>query len=372
MATTLRRSALTFWMIGAGVPAGAISTIHPLDTTPGTTDLNDAPLLVGRTMTDPASRISFTTQSVSSSGVVVSVREGVAPSAPGSFSGTASDTPSAQLAWSAATDNVAVGSYRITRDGGIVASPAADATTWADSNVAFGATYLYAVAAVDTSGNPGPSVSASVTMPAAPVPPPAPGADPSTAPAPPAPPDPTPPPAPDSQTPSVPDPISADPSTTTVRLTWGAAVDDVGVAGYRVTRDGSPVATVGGTGWTDSGRAPRTTYVYTVSAVDAADHVSVAAAVTATTTADTVRPSSPRSFRRVSRSGRYVTFAWRAATDNVRVVRYKIFRVGRATAVASTGSTRIRIPAARGARYYVRAIDAARNRSAPSATIRGR
>ena len=36
MATTLRRSALIFSMMGSGVPAGAISTIHPLDTTPGT------------------------------------------------------------------------------------------------------------------------------------------------------------------------------------------------------------------------------------------------------------------------------------------------------------------------------------------------
>ena len=39
MATTLRRSALTFWMIASGTPAGAISTIQPLDTTPGTVSL---------------------------------------------------------------------------------------------------------------------------------------------------------------------------------------------------------------------------------------------------------------------------------------------------------------------------------------------
>ena len=39
MATTLRRSALTFWMIASGTPVGAISTIQPLDTTPGTVSL---------------------------------------------------------------------------------------------------------------------------------------------------------------------------------------------------------------------------------------------------------------------------------------------------------------------------------------------
>ena len=35
----MRRSALSFWMIASGTPAGAISTIQPLDTTPGTVSL---------------------------------------------------------------------------------------------------------------------------------------------------------------------------------------------------------------------------------------------------------------------------------------------------------------------------------------------
>jgi outer membrane biosynthesis protein TonB len=383
---------------GTASPTNTPQATELLDTTPATADLNDAPLLVGRTMTDPVSGLSFTTMSISSAGVVVRVREGVAPSAPGSLSGTATDAPSAQLAWSAATDNVAISSYRITRDGSLVASPAADVTSWTDGNVAFGATYAYGVAAVDTSGNVGPATGTSVTLPAAPDPTPAPSAAPSAPPDPTATPDPaatpspttpppdptptpppptpdptpTPPPGPDTQTPSVPDPISAAPSTTTVRLTWGAATDDVGVAGYRVTRNGTLVATIAGTAWTDSGRTPRTTYAYTVTAVDGAAHVSDAAVVTATTKADTVRPSTPRSFHRVSRSGRYVGFAWKAATDNVKVVRYYIYRVGRSTPVASTASTRIRISAAYGARYYVRAMDAAHNKSYASSRVRGR
>jgi chitodextrinase len=385
---------------GTASPTNSPQATELLDTTPATTDLNDAPLLVGRTMADPVSGISFSTMSISSAGVVVRVREGVAPSAPGSLTSTATDTPSAQLTWSAATDNVAVGSYRVTRDGSLVASPAADATSWTDTNVAFGATYAYTVAALDTSGNTGPTAGSSVTMPSAPVPTPGPSADPSAAPDPsasaapdptpapdptqtPAPtampdptptptPTPTPPPGPDTQAPSVPDPISAAPSTTTVRLTWGAAVDDVGVAGYRVTRNGALVATIAGTSWTDLGRTPRTTYAYTVSAIDTVDHVSDAAAVSATTKADTIRPSSPRSFRRVSRSGHYVTFSWKASTDNVRVVRYYIYRVGRATPVGSTTSTRIRILTTYRAYYYVRAMDAAHNKSLLSTRVRGR
>jgi chitodextrinase len=132
------------------------------------------------------------------------------------------------------------------------------------------------------------------------------------------------------------------------------------------------VATVAGTTWTDTGRTPRTTYAYTVSATDAADHASDAVAVSATTTADTVRPSALRHLHRVKRSGHYVTFAWMASTDNVRVVRYIVYRVGRATPVARTTSTRIRIHTTYGARYYVRAVDAAGNRSPVSARVRGR
>ena len=383
---------------GTASPTSSPQATELLDTTPATTDLKDAPLLVGRTMTDPVSGISFTTMSISSAGVVVRVRERTAPSAPGSFSGTVTVTPSAQLTWSAATDNVAVGSYRITRNGGLVATPAVGARAWTDSSVAFGATYTYAVAAVDTSGNVGPTTSTSVTTPSAPRPTPGPSATPSAAPTPaptptarptaapplastlvptatPAPtptPVPTPRPSPDLLAPSIPNPLSATRSTTTVRLTWGAAIDDVAVSGYRISRNGVVVATATGTTWTDSGRAPRTTYAYTVSAFDTAGHVSKASVVSATTTADTARPSTPRLFHRVSRSGHYVTFAWKASTDNVRVVRYYIYKVGRATPVARTTSTRIRIHTAYGARYYVRAVDAAGNRSLVSARVRGR
>ncbi len=307
---------------------------------------------------------------------------------------------------------MAVASYRVTRNGTLVASPGGGSTAWTDPNVALGATYTYALAAVDTSGNTGPAASVTVTMPAAPGPTPAPTADPSASPEPsttPGPPGPTPAPSP-TATPAptaTPSPTATPTPTATPdapprhprpRLrpartwgpprfptrsrplpqrpasasAWGAAVDDVGVAGYRITRNGTAVVTANGTTWTDTGRKPLTTYTYTVEAVDSAGHVSDPAVVAATTRADTVRPSSPRSFHRVSRSGHYATFAWRAATDNVKVVRYYVYRVGRSAPVARDDTTRIRIPTVYGAYYYVRAIDAAHNRSLASARARGR
>ncbi len=360
--------------LGTASPTNSPKGTELLDTTPSTTDLSDAPLLVGRTMTDPVSGISFTTMSVSSAGVVVRVRESVAPSAPGSLTATATTTPSVQLVWTPASDNVALASYRISRDGLQVATTAASATSWTDTAAQPGASYTYTATAVDTSDNAGPAASASVTTPGGPVPTPAPTATPSASPDPTASPDPpaSPVPEPDGQPPTAPEPFSGTPTATTVSLAWGPATDDVAVAAYRITRNGVPVATATGTTWKDTARAPRTTYTYTVTAIDTVGRTSNPASLKVTTTADTIRPTTPARFRKVARSGGYVTFAWNASSDNVKVVRYHVYRYGRSTPVASTRYTKIRIWTIYGARYYVRAVDAAGNRSYRSALVRGR
>lgn len=73
-----------------------------------------------------------------------------------------------------------------------------------------------------------------------------------------------------------------------VSLSWTAASDNVGVAGYDVLRNGALVGTTTGTttSFTDTGLLAATAYSYAVKAFDAAGNVSSAsAAVTATTTA---------------------------------------------------------------------------------------
>ncbi|MEE1781528.1 glycoside hydrolase family 6 protein [Streptomyces sp. SP17BM10] len=75
-------------------------------------------------------------------------------------------------------------------------------------------------------------------------------------------------------------------TSSTTSLSWTASTDPTGVSGYSVYRNGTKVATVTGTTYTDSGLSPATAYQYTVTAQDAAGNVSAAsAAVTATTTA---------------------------------------------------------------------------------------
>jgi len=48
-------------------------------------------------------------------------------------------------------------------------------------------------------------------------------------------------------------------SSSSIRLAWTPATDDVGVADYRISRDGTEVAVVTGTSWTDTGLAAGTT-----------------------------------------------------------------------------------------------------------------
>lgn len=73
-------------------------------------------------------------------------------------------------------------------------------------------------------------------------------------------------------------------SSSGLTLNWSASTDNVGVAGYRLSRNGTtftPGPT--GTSYGDSGLAPNTRYDYTVTALDAAGNVSGPATVSAWT-----------------------------------------------------------------------------------------
>jgi hypothetical protein len=84
----------------------------------------------------------------------------------------------------------------------------------------------------------------------------------------------TPPPLADTVAPSAPAGLQASPGNSQVSLSWTAARDNVGVAGYRVYRDGTQIAAPAATSYTDSGLANGTSYVYSVRAVDAAGNLS--------------------------------------------------------------------------------------------------
>ncbi|NLU20472.1 MAG: hypothetical protein GXW89_07255, partial [Phycisphaerae bacterium] len=80
---------------------------------------------------------------------------------------------------------------------------------------------------------------------------------------------------PDTTPPSVPGtPTATAASTSQINLTWSASSDNVGVAGYKIYRNGAYLTSVTGTSYNDTGLAMGTTYTYRISAYDAANNES--------------------------------------------------------------------------------------------------
>jgi chitodextrinase len=85
-------------------------------------------------------------------------------------------------------------------------------------------------------------------------------------------------------------------SSTQINLSWGASTDNVGVTGYRIYRNGSPITTSTQTYYSDTGLAQSTKYSYTVTAFDAAGNESEhSEQASATTYADpsSLPPAAP-------------------------------------------------------------------------------
>ena len=191
------------------------------------------------------------------------------PSAPGTPSATASGSAQINLSWGAATDNVGVTGYRIERCTGSSCSTFAQiatstGTTFSNSGLAASTTYRYRVRATDAAGNLGAySAIAQATTSS--------GAD--------------------TTPPSAPGSFSAVATgTTSVRLTWTAATDNVKVAAYKVERcTGASCATFAqigaptGTSYTDWVH-PGWTYRYRVRAMDSAGNLGPYTAIASVTT----------------------------------------------------------------------------------------
>ena len=92
-------------------------------------------------------------------------------------------------------------------------------------------------------------------------------------------------PPPDTTPPSVPaGPTATTISSSQINLSWTASTDNVGVAGYRVYRNGVQITTVTNTTYQDTGLSPSTTYSYIIVAYDGAGNTSVPSSSASATT----------------------------------------------------------------------------------------
>ncbi len=170
-----------------------------------------------------------------------------APSVPAGLVATAVTDVRVTIAWDPASDNVAVSGYRVLRDGLEVGT--ATATTFVDVDLTPETPYEYTVVALDAAANGStPSAPLVVTTLA----------------------------FVSDLPPSAPTGLRAVSATSsTITLSWNAAIDDVGVTGYEVRRNDIVVASTTATGWVDTGRPPNTAATYVVVALDGAGNRSV-------------------------------------------------------------------------------------------------
>jgi hypothetical protein len=161
-------------------------------------------------------------------------------------------------------------------------------------------------------------------------------------------------------------------------LTWSAATDNVAVTGYIIYRStngtqGSEVARVSAATrtWVDNAFQEKVRYTYSVKAFDAAGNLSALTALRSVTPSQA--PTTPA--LSIGLSNGDPRASWTAASDNVGVVGYIVYR----STISSGGSEVARTnaldwvdtSAKSGRRYYynVRAYDAAGNTSARSAIL---
>lgn len=174
------------------------------------------------------------------------------------------------------------------------------------------------------------------------------------------------PPVGDTQAPTVPGGLVTTGQTeASVALGWAASTDNVGVAGYRVKRNGALVGSATSTTYIDAGLAPGMAYSYTVQAYDAAGNQSSSSAPLTVTTKpalDTTPPTAPTDAAATATSPTSVAVRWTAATDNVGVTGYYVLRNGVTLALATgTSYTDTTAAAATVYSYVVKARDAAGN-----------
>ncbi len=164
--------------------------------------------------------------------------------APSSVSNLAarSTYQSVTLTWSAASDNVGIDRYQVTRNGTAIGNTTL--TSFTDDTVSENTDYTYRVIAFDAAGNSTSSGSLPVSVPANP------GGD--------------------NEAPTAVTNLNAMATPRSVTLSWSAATDNVGIDHYQIMRDGAAIGNTALTSYVDNSVIENTDYTYHVVAFDAA------------------------------------------------------------------------------------------------------
>ncbi|CAN5626141.1 hypothetical protein BH23CHL7_BH23CHL7_19120 [soil metagenome] len=154
----------------------------------------------------------------------------------------------------------------------------------------------------------------------------------------------------------------------TVNLNWSASTDDrAGTIRYRVLRNGTRIAQLDKTSYTDQ-LAAAGTYKYKVRALDAAGNLGAFTAVVTVSasesSASSTGPSVPGNLKARALGQRRVELTWQASTSaNPGTIKYRILRNGVRIALVTTLMYVDRPATAGMYNYKIRAVDGARLKS---------
>lgn len=171
--------------------------------------------------------------------------------------------------------------------------------------------------------------------------------------------------------PGLPRVSAAEQTAASVTLALEADDPDGDIAGFVVTRDGTPLGRHRHA-IRERGLRPDTSYTYNVAAYDRFGNTSPAASFAARTTPDTTPPTSPANLRTLNVTDQRVELNWQRSQDELGVAGYVVERVaagGEARALATVPSTEFAddaVAKGSGYTYRITAVDAAGNRSAPA------
>lgn len=233
--------------------------------------------------------------------------DGTPPTKPDGLSGTAVSTTEIDLTWNPSSDpETGILEYVVYREGAEIAR--STTTTFSDAGLAPSTTYTYRVSAVNgdsIQGSDSSPINVKTLDPVAPPPP---------------------------------TNLSATTvSASEIDLAW-TAPDANDLIGYRVYRNGNPVAEPTGTTYRDSGLQAFTTYNYTVTALDSEGLESDPSGSAQATTLDGTPPTRPENLSATATGTTSIGLSWSGSADpESGVVGYRVYRNG--TQVAETAGT---------------------------------
>ena len=250
---------------------------------------------------------SDTSGNLSALSNVVSATTQGPPSTPTNLTATAASAGKINLSWNASSSSAGLANYIVQRCQGAgctsfsqIGTPTG--TSFGDTGLTQGTTYVYQVQAKDVNGNlSGLSNSASATT----------------------------------QTPPT-APTNVNASATSavqITVTWTASSSTVGLANYIVQRctgagctNFAQVGTPTATTFNDSGLSGNTTYNYQVQAVDTSGNLSAFSGVATATTQTPQPPSAPGNLTASAAGTTQINLSWTASTSNVGLANYFVQR----------------------------------------------